>query len=588
MGDYRVLSRIGEGGMGVVYLAQLPGGPRVALKVIRRDIVGDDEGRLRLAREVNSLRLIRSERIAEIVDADPWGPVPFVATRYVPGLSLHDHVREEGPIGGADLIWFAHCLASAIEAVHQAGVVHRDIKPANVVMEGRSPVLIDFGLARLADDPRLTVTGWLLGTPGYLSPEVLCGDEATPASDVHSWAATVTFAGTGLPPYGTGPAEAVTDRVRRGHHSLTGLPAPLTELVGACLAVKPDARPSLAEVRAALDELRARPTLVEAPVAAASSPPPTMPLAAVLDAQASAETTAIPEPATMRLTEPRPTAEPTTELAVAGESGGIGAARPLAPTAAYTVAYQPVTDEAVVPPRPLAHDEFGPPEVVVRPGSVAVPAGASEVQELGAGPEKARPTIGHRLRHGLLLCVGLGAIGLWMAAYPYLTLAAGLVTVWLLRGLWHTGAAHRGRRDRRGTKWYDVPHTVISTPVHLFTTLPGSLMLMAWAGGIGLAAGLLAFAVSLGPAETLLVIGATTALSAWWGPGGAEVRGALQPVTLRLARGWLGWLLTLAVLLGIAGLALMALDSGGINWAPATEGPLSAPPGGVHIPDWLR
>ena len=168
VGGYRLLAKIGEGGMGVVHLAQAGDGSRVALKVLRPHIIGDDEARERLAREVASLRRVTSPRIAEVLDADPWGETPFVATRYVPGLSLHQHVREEGPIQGADLTYFAAGLAEAVIAVHQVGVLHRDIKPSNVLLEGRSPVLIDFGLARLAEDPRLTHTGWLLGTPGYL------------------------------------------------------------------------------------------------------------------------------------------------------------------------------------------------------------------------------------------------------------------------------------------------------------------------------------------------------------------------------------------------------------------------------------
>ena len=165
--------------MGVVHLAQRPGGPRVALKVLRPHIVGDDEARRRLAREVGSLSRIRHPGVAEIVDADPWDDIPYVATRYVPGLSLHDHVREEGPITGADLVWFATRLGEALLAVHEQGVLHRDVKPSNVLMEGRTPILIDFGLARVADDPKLTHTGWLLGTPGYLAPEILFGDDAT-------------------------------------------------------------------------------------------------------------------------------------------------------------------------------------------------------------------------------------------------------------------------------------------------------------------------------------------------------------------------------------------------------------------------
>ena len=108
--------------------------------------------------------------------------------------------------------------------MHAVGVLHRDVKPSNVLMEGRNPILIDFGLARVADDPKLTHTGWLLGTPGYLAPEILHGDDATEASDIHSWAATVAYAGTGRAPFGRGPSMAIMDRVRRGQHDLSGLP----------------------------------------------------------------------------------------------------------------------------------------------------------------------------------------------------------------------------------------------------------------------------------------------------------------------------------------------------------------------------
>jgi predicted Ser/Thr protein kinase len=288
VGGYRLLAKIGEGGMGVVHLAQAADGSRVALKVLRPHVIGDDEARERLAREVASLRRVTSPRIADVVDADPWGDTPFVATRYVPGLSLHQHVREEGPITGADLTWFAAGLAEAMVAVHRVGVLHRDIKPSNVLLEGRSPVLIDFGLARLAEDPRLTVTGWLLGTPGYLAPEILYGEDATTASDVHSWAATVVFAATGRPPYGTGPAMAIMDRVRRGQHDLSGVPAALLPLLRACLAPDPAARPDSALV---LTSLR---TPAPRPVADL----PTMPLALV--ATDDAPTDRLGDPPTAR------------------------------------------------------------------------------------------------------------------------------------------------------------------------------------------------------------------------------------------------------------------------------------------------
>ena len=270
VGEYTLLSRIGEGGMGVVHLARKPGGDRVALKVLRPHIVGDHEARSRLAREVSSLSRIRSRWVAEIVDADPWAEIPYVATRYVPGLSLHDHVVDEGAISGAALTWFAGCLAEGVASVHAVGVLHRDIKPSNVLMEGRTPILIDFGLARVADDPKLTHTGWLLGTPGYLAPEILYGDDATAASDVHSWAATVAYAGTGHAPFGRGPARARLDRVRRGQFDLDGLSGDLRGVIAAALDPDPGRRPTLAAI---LEWLRPQTTRVQAVV----PPPPAAP-----------------------------------------------------------------------------------------------------------------------------------------------------------------------------------------------------------------------------------------------------------------------------------------------------------------------
>jgi hypothetical protein len=250
VGGYTLLSRLGEGGMGVVHLAQRPGGERVALKVLRPHIVGDQEARARLAREVGSLSRIRSRWVAEIVDADPWGDIPYVATRYVPGPSLHELVAEHGPLTGDDLHRLAHGLAEGIDTIHAVGVLHRDVKPSNVLMEGRNPILIDFGLARVADDPRITHTGWLLGTPGFLAPEILHGDDASPASDLHSWAATVAYAGTGRTPFGRGPSMAIMDRVRRGQHDLAGLPADLREVLTAALDPDPERRPDLPELLA--------------------------------------------------------------------------------------------------------------------------------------------------------------------------------------------------------------------------------------------------------------------------------------------------------------------------------------------------
>lgn len=261
IGDYELLAPLGEGGMGIVHLARRgEQGARVALKVLRPHVVSDREASERLAQEVRALSKVRSSRIAGILDADPFGGTPYVVTRYVPGLSLDRHVVEEGVVEGSDLLHFATCLAEALEAVHAVGVLHRDVKPSNVLMEGRSPVLIDFGLARAAEDPKLTVTGYMLGTPGYLPPEVLYGEQATAAGDVYAWAATTAFAATGRAPFGRGHTMAILDRVRRGDHDLTGIPDPLAGLLHRCLAVEAVDRPPLPQVLRLLREWQ-QPTL---------------------------------------------------------------------------------------------------------------------------------------------------------------------------------------------------------------------------------------------------------------------------------------------------------------------------------------
>lgn len=253
VGDWTLQRRLGEGGMGVVHLAEDERGRLAALKVLRPHVVGDEEARERLEREVATLSRVASPLVAEIIDADPWGPVPYVATRYVDGPSLHDEITEAGPFLGPDLRRFAISLAKALQAVHAAGVMHRDVKPSNVVLDGMTPVLIDFGLARLGDDTKITRTGFLLGTPGYMAPEVIAGDEPGPPADVHSWAATVAFAGTGRAPYGSGHAMAVMDRVRRGDHDLEGLDPSLRIAVEAALDPDPLRRPTLGALVRVLD-----------------------------------------------------------------------------------------------------------------------------------------------------------------------------------------------------------------------------------------------------------------------------------------------------------------------------------------------
>jgi predicted Ser/Thr protein kinase len=244
IGPYRVLEKIGEGGMGVVYLASDAENRRVAVKVLGPAVAGDPDARLRLAREVETMRRVANRHVAQVLDANVNGPSPYIVTRYVPGPSLDEAVRRRGPLRGRALLQLAGGLAEALAAIHATGVVHRDLKPGNVLLDDGQPVVIDFGIAHLPDTTRLTKTGLVMGTPGYLSPEVIEGRPASGATDVHAWGATVAFAATGRPPYGTGDFQTVFFRIIEGKAELAGVPPELLPLVTAALSADPPSRPT--------------------------------------------------------------------------------------------------------------------------------------------------------------------------------------------------------------------------------------------------------------------------------------------------------------------------------------------------------
>jgi predicted Ser/Thr protein kinase len=244
IGPYRVIEKIGEGGMGVVYLGTDADRRQVAIKVLGPAVAGDPSARQRLAREVDTMRRVRNRYVAEVLDADVDGPAPYIVTRYVPGQTLEDKVRRDGPVRGMALDALAEGLAEALAAIHAAGVVHRDLKPGNVMLDAGQPVIIDFGIAHIPDSTRLTKTGLVMGTPGYLAPEVIEGSPSSGASDVHSWGATVAYAATGRQPFGNGTYQTIFFRVLEGKPDLAGIPPHLLPFVTAALSTDPQTRPS--------------------------------------------------------------------------------------------------------------------------------------------------------------------------------------------------------------------------------------------------------------------------------------------------------------------------------------------------------
>jgi serine/threonine protein kinase len=244
LGPYRLLDRLGEGGMGVVHLARDPEGRLVAVKVLQPLGIEGPNARRRLGREVETMRRVRSPYVAEVLDADVTGEFPYIVTPFVAGPTLDEMVRRRGPLPGPGLRRLAHGTAEALAAIHAAGVVHRDLKPGNVMLAEDRPIVIDFGIAQVGDATRLTQTGLVMGTPGYLAPEVIEGQPSSPASDVHCWGATMVFAATGRLPFGEGSYESIFYRIVSGHADLEGVPAPLVPLFSAALARDPAHRPS--------------------------------------------------------------------------------------------------------------------------------------------------------------------------------------------------------------------------------------------------------------------------------------------------------------------------------------------------------
>jgi hypothetical protein len=243
VGGYRLLARLGAGGMGRVYLARSRGGRRVALKVIRAELADDPDFRARFAREVASARAVGGAFTVAVLDADAEADTPWLATEYVAGPALSEAVREHGPLPADSVRALAAGLAEALVAIHRAGVVHRDLKPANVLLAADGPRVIDFGISRAMEATELTRTGVIVGSPGFMSPEQIEGSPVTPATDVFSLGAVLAYAATGAGPFGEGAAPSLLYRVVHGEPKLDAVPEELRGLIGSCLAKDPAARP---------------------------------------------------------------------------------------------------------------------------------------------------------------------------------------------------------------------------------------------------------------------------------------------------------------------------------------------------------
>ncbi len=231
--------------MGTVYLAEDVEGRRVAIKVINRGFAHREEFRRRFRREVEAARRVRRFCTAAVLDACLDGDELYVVTEYVSGPTLGAAVRGEGPLDGSNLETLAVNVATALAAIHAAGIVHRDLTPANVLLSSAGPLVIDFGIAHtLGDLDGLTETGGVVGSPHYLAPELLRGEQVTPLCDVYSWGCLLVFAATGRPPFEGDTVAALLHRALYDEPRLDGLDLALREVVEAALNKDPAARPS--------------------------------------------------------------------------------------------------------------------------------------------------------------------------------------------------------------------------------------------------------------------------------------------------------------------------------------------------------
>ncbi len=543
LGSYRLVHRIGEGGMGVVHLALDPQGRAVAIKVLRPHIAYDPDARSRLEREVDTLSRITHDRVAAVIDADIFGERPFIVTRYVPGPSLDEVVAESGPLRGDELLRLGRGLVGALDAIHRVGVIHRDLKPGNVLIEDGDPVVIDFGIAHVADDIRLTSVGLVMGTPGYLSPELVEGAGVTEATDWWGWAATLAFAASGRPPFGRGPMDVVLDRVRRGESDLTGVDPRLTPLLRAALSPDPAGRPPAGEVVAALERYAVGgPATVAIPGAAAGVDPSG---GAPSGATATRHTSALPlgGPAPQHWFDEHES------------DGGWADAGPAGPEG-WAQDAEPWEDSADDSDWQAAWE---------------------------AGPGQPDPRIGRPMRVGTLLAVS-SALAATALNWPGVTLLLVVLWCWVARFSDRSVTTLVMRRYDRGRRRSDVPMALILSPWHILAAAVGTVvgLLLPLVVAVSTTFSAVLGISSLTPLDSRaatppgLALGFLAGLAvAWWGPGGAPLRRGSRSVVRGVVRpGAVTDVVVTALVVLTVGLVVLALvRQGQVAWWPLAGEP---------------
>ncbi|MGY4767412.1 serine/threonine protein kinase [Kribbella sp. CWNU-51] len=604
VGPYRLIRRLGQGGMGVVYLAEGPEHQEVALKVLRPHVAHDPIARARLQREATTLQKVSHPGVAGILDHDLEGDQPYLVTRFVPGRPLDEQVDERGPLTPRKWLPLAGCLAESLQAIHLAGVIHRDLKPGNVMMFNGKPVMIDFGIAQAADDLRLTQTGLVIGTPGYLAPELIEGEMVSESADWWGWAATVTFAATGRRPFGKGPFEAVLHRVHTGQADLDGLDPRLKPLLAAALSPAKGDRPTRDEIMTGLNRYaEGRDALPPRETPTITAVPPTIqlhPQTALMtrempsDGPSPTDVAQLVPPVLPPMSAFAPIRDKLREAAAAKK-----AAEPVPVAPMHPATYSPAPNAAAPAAMPLPY-QGGPVSPYQNPAPYQSPAPApyqqgsapapyqqgpspTPYQQPGqpVKPEKAPPT-GRRTAMVVGLMVALTGL---TALNPGLGAALAIILLVIARTVDRTSTALMRRRQLRGRSGRsDGVVAAASSPLQLVTaaliTLPCLILPLVMGvvvGGIVTAVAATTYGLDWQPLSAVgFGSAAITALfTAWWGPGGSSLRrGAHIAARNTFRPHWVSVLLA-AVLLAVGGFTFYQATQGqGAAWART---PIEAP-----------